>query len=105
MCVSFLQRSGSVIATHAQTPGGVSFHTYVGSGLFLGFKILNLNIWGGGGFRKINIVWCMKVLWIFWGYHKIGLYLGVIYMHFVLFDLIIYVPSTIFQYVPSTIFQ
>ena len=31
--------------------GGVLryFHTYVGSGHFLGFKILNFNIWGGGG--------------------------------------------------------
>ena len=47
--------------------GGVLryFHTYSGSGHFLGFKILNFNIlrrfqnsffWGGG---------CMKILWIF----------------------------------------
>ena len=49
--------------------GGVLqyFHTYSGSGHFLGFKILNFNILGrfsefffflgGGG--------CMKILWIF----------------------------------------
>ena len=62
------------------------FHTFVGSGHFLGFKILNFNDFfffgGGGGFRKINIFWGMKILWIFlWGHHKIGLYLGVISMH------------------------
>ena len=33
--------------------------------------------WGGAG---------MKILWIFfWGHHKIGLYLGVISMHFMVF--------------------
>ena len=32
----------------ATTPGGYSdFHTYVGSGHFLGFKILNFNIFRG----------------------------------------------------------
>ena len=29
--------------------GDLYFHAYVGSGYFLGFKILNFNIWGGGG--------------------------------------------------------
>ena len=59
------------------------FHTYVGSGHFGGFKILNFNIFGGGGgFRKINIFGCMKILWILFGcHHKNGLYLGVISMH------------------------
>ena len=34
------------------------------------------------GFQK-NIFGGMKILWIFfWGHHKIGLYLGVITMHF-----------------------
>ena len=48
------------------------FYTYVGSGYFLGFKILNFNIF-----------WGMKILWkFFWGHHKIDLYLGVISMHF-----------------------
>ena len=41
---------------------------YVGSGHFLGFKILNCDIWL---FRKINIFLGMKILWIFfiffWG--------------------------------------
>ena len=36
-----------------------------------------------GVLRKINIFWGMKILWIFfWGHHKIGLYVGVISMHF-----------------------
>ena len=36
-----------------------------------------------GVFRKINIFWGMKILWIFFGGHyKIGLYLGVISVHF-----------------------
>ena len=56
--------------------GGVLryFHTYVGSGHFLGFKILNFNIFfyfffgGGGGvqnsfFRGGGV--CMKILCIF----------------------------------------
>ena len=41
-------------------------------GPFFGFKILNLNIFGG--FHKMNILRGMKILWIFfWGHHKIGL--------------------------------
>ena len=47
--------------------------------LFLGFKILNFNIFGG--FQKPE--WDMK---IFWGHHKIGLYLQVIRMHFRVFS-------------------
>ena len=36
---------------------------------FLGIKILNFNIFGV--FRKLNIFWDMKILWIlFWGHHK-----------------------------------
>ena len=36
-----------------------------------------------GVFRKINIFWGMKILWIFfWGHHKIGLYLEVILRYF-----------------------
>ena len=41
------------------------FHTYVGSGHFFDFKILNFNIFGV--FRKNNIFWGMKILWIFFG--------------------------------------
>ena len=40
-----------------------------------------------GVFRKINIFWGMKILWIFFGgHHKIGLYLGVISMYFRVFS-------------------
>ena len=36
-----------------------------------------------GVFRKMNILGGMKILWNFLGgHHKIGLYLGVISMHF-----------------------
>ena len=35
-------------------------------------------------FRKMNIFWGMKILWIlFWGHPKIGLVLGVISMYFI----------------------
>ena len=53
-------------------------------GYFGGFKILNFDIFGV--FRKMNIILGMKILWVFfWGHHKIGLYLGVISMHFRVF--------------------
>ena len=47
--------------------GGVlrCIHKSVGSGHFLGFKVLNFNILGG--FQKINIFLGMKILWIFFG--------------------------------------
>ena len=38
------------LLTHGYIPGGggsLIFHTYVGSVHFLGFKILNFNIFGG----------------------------------------------------------
>ena len=60
--------------------------TYVGSGHFWGLKILNFSILEV--FRKMSIFCGMKILWIFFflggggGYHKVGLYLGVISMHF-----------------------
>ena len=42
------------------------YHTYVDSDYFLGFKILNFNIFGV--FRKMNIFLdIMKILWIFFG--------------------------------------
>ena len=38
-------------------------------------------------FRKVNIFWGMKILWIFfWGHPKIGLVLGVISMYFRVFS-------------------
>ena len=58
--------------------GGVlrNFYTYVGSGIFFGFKILNFNVFGG--FWKMNIFWYEDFVDMFWGHHKIDLYLGVI---------------------------
>ena len=42
---------------------------------------------GGGGVRKINIFWGVKnFVDIFWGSSQIGLYLGVISMHFMVFS-------------------
>ena len=71
-----------------KAPGGVlwNFHTYVGLGYFLGFKILNFNIFGD--FKKKLVFFGV---WRFCGYfigghHKIGLYLGVISMHFRVFS-------------------
>ena len=62
------------------------FHTYVGSGHFFGCKILNFVIFGG--FQKNAYFWGMKILWtFFWVHHKIGLYSGVISMHFRFFFL------------------
>ena len=49
-----------------------------------GVKILNFDIFGG--FQKNDILLGMKIMWIFFGgHHKIGLYLGVISMHFRVF--------------------
>ena len=47
--------------------GGVLkyFHTYVGSGHFWGFKILNFNIILG--FQKNEYFWGVMILWIFLG--------------------------------------
>ena len=57
-------RHESAFATRGGGGGGY-FHTYVGSGHFFGFKILNLNILGF--FRKMNIFGGMKILLIcFW---------------------------------------
>ena len=67
------------------------FHTYVGSGYFFffggggGSKFRYFRV--GGGFQKNDILFGMKILWIFLGgHHKIGLYLGVISMHFRVFS-------------------
>ena len=60
---------GGYIFLYGGTPGGGGvlwyFHTYVGSGYFFGFKILNFNIFGV--FRKMNIFLDMKILRIFFG--------------------------------------
>ena len=69
-------------------PGGYSwyFHTYISRlGQFLGSTFW-ISVYFGI-FRKMNIFWGMKILWIFFGgRHKIGLYLGVISMHFRVFS-------------------
>ena len=50
------------------------------------FWVQNFEFQYFGGFSEKKIFWGMKILWIFfWGHHKIGLYLGVISMHFWVF--------------------
>ena len=53
--------------------GGTPIFSHIRSlGPFLGFKILNFNIFWG--FQKNEYFWGIKILWIFWGgHHKIGL--------------------------------
>ena len=54
---------------------------YIRRGHFWGFKILNFNIFWG--FQKNEYFLGLEdFVDIFWRHHKIGLYLGVIYMHF-----------------------
>ena len=66
--------------------GGTLIFSYIYRlGSFFWFQILNLTIFGV--FRKMNIFWGMKILWIFvWDHHKIGLYLGVMSMYFRVFS-------------------
>ena len=59
--------------------------TYVGLSYFLGFKILNFNIFGG--FQKDEYFWGYEdFVDFFGGHHKIVLYLEVISMHFRVFS-------------------
>ena len=81
-----------------RTPAGILryFHTYVGSGHFWGFEILNFNVFffvvfcffcgGGGGGSKNEYFWVWRFCGYFLGHHKTGLYLGVIPMHFRVFS-------------------
>ena len=67
--------------------GGTHIFLYIGRlGSFYGFKILNFNI--VLGFQKKLYFWGFKecVDIFFWGHHKIGLYLGVISVHFRVFS-------------------
>ena len=65
--------------------GTLILHTYVGWVIFLGFKILIFIF--VFGFQKKEYFWGIKILWIFFlGHLKIGLYLGVISMHFRVFS-------------------
>ena len=72
------------ISVTSLTPRGVlcCFHTSVGSGHFLGFKILIFL----GVFRNLIFLGYEDFVDIFWGHHKIGLYLGFISMHFRVFS-------------------
>ena len=61
------------------------FDTYVGSGHFLGSKILNFNFLGG--FQKnLCFLGYEYFVDIFWRHHKIGLVLGVFSMYFLVFS-------------------
>ena len=64
------------------------FYTYVGSGHFLGFKILNFNIFGGFQKKLIFFIYLRYEDFVvtFWGHYKIGLHLGVISMHLNVFS-------------------
>ena len=53
------------------------------SGHFLGYKILNFNVFWG--FRKMNIFWVSRFCGYIFGHYNIGIYLGVISMHFRVF--------------------
>ena len=66
-----------------------NFYTYVDWGYFFGFKILNFNILGWVLKKKFFGIWRFYGYFFFWGgggHHKIGLYLGVISMHFRVFS-------------------
>ena len=74
--IQYIEEKGG-LTKHVYHPGGY-FGIFIHTNPFFGFKILNFNIFGVF-FRKMNIFWGMKILWIFYGgHHKIGLYLGVI---------------------------
>ena len=67
--------------------GGVLlyFHTNVGSGHF--FCIQNFEFHSFLGFQKNKYFWGYEdFVDIFWGHHIIGLYFGVISMHFRVFS-------------------
>ena len=51
---------------------------------FVSFQIFFF--WGGGGSENYFFLGCEDFVDIFWGYSKIGLYLGVISMHFMVFS-------------------
>ena len=67
---------------------------YVGSDHFLGskfefqyfFYLFFFFFWGGGGQRKEYFLGYEDFVDIVWGHHKIGLYSGVIFMHFGVFS-------------------
>ena len=76
------------VTKYAQGGGGTLVFSYIRRlGSFFGLKTLNFNIFLGFSEKLIIYFWGMKILWIFFGgHHKIGLYLGVISMHFRVFS-------------------
>ena len=75
-------------AVHSVTPRGgggtlIFLYTYA----WVIFWVQNFEFQFSRGFHtNLNIFLSMKILWIFLGgHHKIGLYLGVISMHFRVF--------------------
>ena len=74
-----------------ESPGGGGgvlryFHTYTGLGHFLGFQILNFSIFLDFQEKNVYFLGYKDFLDIFWGNHKIRLYLGTISMHFRVFS-------------------
>ena len=61
--------------------GTLIFHIYAGLAQYLGFTILNVNIFGGFP-RKMNFLGYGEIVDIFWGHYKTGLFCGVISIHF-----------------------
>ena len=83
--VHFTCLLGCLVRTCAPDPrgeGGTLIFSYIrrlGS-LFWVHNFEFQYFWGV--FRKINMFWGMKILWIFYeGHHRIGLYLAIISMH------------------------
>ena len=72
-----------IISNDRSNPqGGTLIFSYIRRlGPFLGFKILNFNIFWGFQKKKFFLGY-EDFVDIFWGHHKIGLYLGVISMYF-----------------------
>ena len=79
--------NGYKSCTHPRGGGGTQIILYIlRFGSFFGVQNLNFNIFGGFQ-KKMNIFWGYEdFVYIFGGYHKIGLYLGVISMHFRVFS-------------------
>ena len=62
------------------------FHTYIGSGHLLGVQNFEFQYFWVV-LEKLIFLGGMKTLWIFLGgHHKIGIYVGVISMHFRVFS-------------------
>ena len=77
-----VQASHLILTPHKPGGGG---GTLIGSGRFFWFKILNFNVFWD--FQKKEYFWGYEdFVKIFWGHHKIRLYLGVISIYFRVFS-------------------